>query len=162
MCCESSAHARAHLPEQNSPGPISRPLLLLVFVFPSLFRPPNPSKSNDSRTSAAFARKSNHSRTYAKTGGWGGYVFVIHSVTYLKYVGAPTFSFRPASALRAAQGKKVGPYTGRRNPRTRLKAGHYKGDQDDRGIIRSAGLRRGRVWRLSWRAIRRRSGRCLR
>jgi len=29
-------------------------------------------KSNYSRTSAPVARKSNHSRTYAKTGGWGG------------------------------------------------------------------------------------------
>jgi len=41
------------------------------------FRPAfalSPAKSNYSRTSTKCARKSNHSRTYAKTGGWG-YLF---------------------------------------------------------------------------------------
>jgi hypothetical protein len=36
-----------------------------------------------------FSPNSNYSRTYAKQGGWG-----IRMVTYLEYVGAPTFSFR--------------------------------------------------------------------
>ena len=31
-------------------------------------------KSNHSHTSRKFSRKSNHSRTYAKTGGWGLYL----------------------------------------------------------------------------------------
>ena len=48
-------------------------------------------KSNYSRTYGSLSRKSNHSRTYAKTGGWG---CVIRMVTYLKYVGAPTFQIR--------------------------------------------------------------------
>src|SRR5271157_2037454 len=64
-------------------------------------------KSNYSRTSTKCARKSNHSRTYAKTGGWGclpqnafshnPFVFfcsVIYMVNYMNYyiVGAPTVS----------------------------------------------------------------------
>jgi hypothetical protein len=69
-------------------------------------------KSNYSRTSKKFARKSNHSRTYAKTGGWGSLPhealspnsFVFHRrsnyvVIYMNnyIVGAPTFwiSARP-------------------------------------------------------------------
>jgi len=62
--------------------------------------------SNHSRTSGTFVRKSNHSRTYAKTGGWGvpmqsafshnSFVFSRHSNYILNYmitniVGAPTF-----------------------------------------------------------------------
>ncbi len=38
-------------------------------------------KSNHSPTSAAFARKSNYSRTYAKTGGWGRFFACFTSVT---------------------------------------------------------------------------------
>jgi hypothetical protein len=34
------------------------------------------------------------SPTYAKTGGWGGVILI---VTYLKYVGVPTFPFREQS-----------------------------------------------------------------
>src|SRR5208282_2710763 len=94
MRCEYSALTRARLPGQNHPpGPTPGPLFPLLFVFPSLFRPQNPPKSNHSRTSAAFARKSNHSHTYANR-GVGLSIFI---VTYLKYVGAPTFPFRPAS-----------------------------------------------------------------
>jgi len=52
------------------PGPGSRPLFPHVFVFSSLFGPQTAANPNHSPTSAAFARKSNHSRTYAKTGGY--------------------------------------------------------------------------------------------
>jgi len=55
------------------PGPNPRPLSPRPFVFSSLFGAQTAANSNHSPTSAAFARKSNHSRTYAKTGGWGSY-----------------------------------------------------------------------------------------
>jgi hypothetical protein len=66
-------------------------------------------KSNYSRTSTKCSRKSNHSRTYAKTGGGG----VIRMVTYLKYVGAPTILERPASEGRALQKKEEPKSTGK-------------------------------------------------
>jgi len=69
-------------------------------------------------------------------------------VTYLKYVGAPTFSFRPAL--------EGGRYVSKRNPRTDLKIGHYKGTErpapegralQRRMITRSGGSgRRGCGW----------------
>jgi len=47
-----------------------------TFNFEPLFSP-NP---NHSRTSKTFARKSNHSRTYAKTGGGGGACLLVRQV----------------------------------------------------------------------------------
>jgi hypothetical protein len=48
------------------------PLLLCHFGTPqTLTRPEISPKSNHSRRSKKFSRKSNYSRTYAKTGGWG-------------------------------------------------------------------------------------------
>jgi len=92
---------------------------------------------------------------------------VNYILNYMSYyiVGAPTFSFRPATQNppgRTERASEGGRYKGMRKTRTSLKAGHYKGDQDGCGFIRSGGLRRGRAWKLSWRATRRRSGRWLR
>jgi hypothetical protein len=61
----------AHAPRSILPRLNPRPLFPHVFVFSSLLGPQTTANSNHSRTSAAFARKSNHSRTYAKTGGRG-------------------------------------------------------------------------------------------
>jgi hypothetical protein len=97
-------------------------------------------KSNYSRTSTKCARKSNHSRTYAKTGGGvhfplppllplplshsplsltipaltqnRGWVGIL-MVTYLKYAGAPTILERPASEGRALQKKEEPKSTGK-------------------------------------------------
>jgi hypothetical protein len=57
------------------------------------FEPPFSPKSSYSRTSERLARKPNHSRTYAKTGGWGAqkvfscnsFVFYHHVNHYVKY-----------------------------------------------------------------------------
>src|SRR5208282_3191576 len=72
MGCESSAQTRVHFPE-HPPRSKSQTLFPPPFAFSSLLGPQPTANSNHSRTSAAFARKSNHSRTYAKTGGWGSY-----------------------------------------------------------------------------------------
>ena len=55
------------------PGLNPRPFFTHPFVFSSLFGPQTSANSNHSRTSVAFAHKSNHSRTYAKTSGVGCY-----------------------------------------------------------------------------------------
>ncbi len=71
----SYAVSRRHKPvyarQRALPGLNPRPLFPHPFVFSSLFRWKTTANSNYSRTSRKFARKSNHSRTYAKTGGWG-------------------------------------------------------------------------------------------
>ena len=64
-------HKLAFIPPTIFRGPNPRPLFPHSFVFPSLFRPQTPANANYSRTSTRFARKSNHSRTSAKTGGGG-------------------------------------------------------------------------------------------
>jgi len=81
-------------------------------------------KSNYSRTSTPFGRKSNHSRTYAKTGGRGHllqntfshkpftfFCQVIYMVNYMNYyiVGAPTISLLrgPRSRLQSPGARSV-------------------------------------------------------
>jgi hypothetical protein len=93
------------------------------------FQPSFSPKSNYSRTSEQFACKSNHSRTYAKTGGWGclprnaratnSFVFfrlVNYMIIYMSnhIVGAPTFSSCPRTE--AARLGRTGP-TKREEPR---------------------------------------------
>ena len=68
-------HNPACAPREILPGLNPRPLFPHLFVFPSLFGPQTPANSNYSRTSRKFARKSNYSRTYAKTGGGGIFLF---------------------------------------------------------------------------------------
>ena len=70
-CVVNRRHKPASALQRALPGPGSRPLFPHPFVFSSLFRRQTSANSNNSRTSRKFARKSNHSRTCAKTGGWG-------------------------------------------------------------------------------------------
>ncbi len=67
--------------------------------------------SNHSRTYESFSRKSNYSRRYANTGGWGSVIFM---VTYLKYVGAPTIPFWARRERRRRP--EGGPYKSKEQP----------------------------------------------
>jgi hypothetical protein len=111
---------------------------------------PFPPKFNYSPTYAPFFRKSNHSHTYAKTGGWGcllqvalaynSFVFfhcVNHFINYnCRRADIPI----PAREKKSGPPKKDGPYTRRRNPRTDLKVGHCK--REPRCRFRNAGATR--------------------
>jgi hypothetical protein len=96
---------------------------------------PNP---NHSRTSETFSRKSNHSRTYAKTRGWGclphdafspnSFVFSRRSNYMLNYmnnyiVGAPTFLSRTLTATRrSGPPQKAAPTKARKTSQPQLRA----------------------------------------
>ena len=98
-------------------------------------------KSNYSRTSTKCARKSNHSRTYAKTGGWGVLTIM---VTYLQYVGAPTFLF-----LREAKMLHVQQRCGGTETERSLDPGEAHGAHKSRCATRRARIRRGRENRVA-------------
>ncbi len=98
----------------------------VVSMFPAsaLFCPPLATNSNYSRRSANFARKSNHSRTYAKQGGGGCFLqaacannsFVFTNCMYYTSnymssynVGAPTFSSSRTNARKGPLGSQTLP-----------------------------------------------------
>jgi len=183
-CVVNTWHRPARLPQQNPPGPTPRPLFLLLFVFPSLFRLPNPPNSNDSPTSTRCARNSFVSPTSAKKRGVGGIRGMTNrsisefrptrSSSIVLSSAAPLFSVLSVSSV-----VNLFSVAFSCSPRASIGVGGLCYLQSDvyrnvgaptfsfrhstsRGVIRSGGLRRDRAWRLSWRATRRRSGRCSR
>ena len=137
-CVVNTRHTPARLPEQNPPGPTPRPLLPPLFVFPSLFRlqirlsPTIPEHPGNSPVSPIIP-------VHTQKQGVGGiprkmrapitpmFSSAMLTIQLSAIVGAPTFSFRPASLLRQAS-RRTGPTKARKEkePVPRGGVGHYR------------------------------------